>query len=249
MNCDQGLRAIGAFEYDGKAKTVLVSGLPSGVTVASYAGNSATEPGKYTAHVALAYDEQLYDEPTIPDLKWEIKKPYRLTLRPNSTKYGTVSGGNVSPIYGGEEISNDGDHKLNNYNYFLEDNVPISSIDKPNCALAAEERFLTRFEIYRLLLNSNRELAMCYVAGNADGARTKMAKWVLDTDVAPYPILKPQGKYTSVINYDPAKAPATKEQIKTLDNLGVNVIQGFYFDRPLSHDDMTERLKSPVYDV
>ncbi len=40
-----------------------------------------------------------------------------------------------------------------------------------------------------------------------------------------------------------------KEQIKTLDNLGVNVIQGFYFDRPLSHDDMTERLKSPVYDV
>ena len=83
----------GAFEYDGKAKTVLVSGLPSGVTVASYAGNSATEPGKYTAHVALAYDEQLYDEPAIPDLKWEIKKPYRLTLRPSSTKYGTVSGG------------------------------------------------------------------------------------------------------------------------------------------------------------
>ena len=83
----------GAFEYDGKVKTVLVSGLPFGVTVASYAGNTATEPGKYTAHVALAYDEQLYDEPTIPDLKWEIKKPYRLTLRPNSTKYGTVSGG------------------------------------------------------------------------------------------------------------------------------------------------------------
>lgn len=138
------------------------------------------------------------------------------TMVMNCMFYGTVSGGNVSPIYGGEEISNDGDHKLNNYNYFLEDNVPISSIDKPNCALAAEERFLTRFEIYRLLLNSNRELAMCYVAGNADGARTKMAKWVLDTDVAPYPILKPQGKYTSVINYDPAKAPATKEQIKTL---------------------------------
>ncbi|MBQ3343106.1 MAG: chitobiase/beta-hexosaminidase C-terminal domain-containing protein [Kiritimatiellae bacterium] len=83
----------GAFEYDGKVKTVLVSGLPSGVAVASYAGNTATEPGKYTAHVELAYDEQLYNEPAIPDLKWEIKKPYRLTLRPNSTKYGTVSGG------------------------------------------------------------------------------------------------------------------------------------------------------------
>ena len=83
----------GAFEYDGKVKTVRVSGLPAGVTVASYAGNTATEPGKYTAHVALAYDEQLYNEPTIPDLKWEIKKTYRLTLKPNSTKYGTASGG------------------------------------------------------------------------------------------------------------------------------------------------------------
>ena len=36
-------------------------------------------------------------------------------------------------------------------------------------------------------------------------------------------------------------------QIKTLDRLGVAVIQGFYFDRPLSKEDMTKRLKDPYY--
>ena len=39
------------------------------------------------------------------------------------------------------------------------------------------------------------------------------------------------------------------EQLKILDNLGVKVIQGFYFDRPLSKEDMTGRIKSPVYNI
>ena len=36
-------------------------------------------------------------------------------------------------------------------------------------------------------------------------------------------------------------------QVKTLDGLGVDVIQGFYFDKPLPKDEMTKRLKAPVY--
>ena len=65
----------GEFIYDGSPKTVLVTGLPAGVT-ASYTGNSATEPGTYTAHVTFAYDELLYHAPTpMEDLSWTIKEP------------------------------------------------------------------------------------------------------------------------------------------------------------------------------
>ena len=38
-----------------------------------------------------------------------------------------------------------------------------------------------------------------------------------------------------------------KSQVDALDSLGVNVIQGFFYDKPLSKDDITARLKSPFY--
>ena len=63
----------GAFGYDGGVKTVLVSGLPSGVTVSAYVGNTATAPGSYTAHAMLAYDAANYNAPSIADLQWSIK--------------------------------------------------------------------------------------------------------------------------------------------------------------------------------
>lgn len=142
------------------------------------------------------------------------------TMVMNCMFYGDIStGGTISPIYGGLEISNDyttnNTNRLNNYNYFLYE-APFSRnntttnpiISKYNCALAAEERFLVRFEFYRNLLNSTRELAAWYATGNATngkgiGDANKMAKWVLDKSIAPYPILKVQGKYPSVVNYDP----------------------------------------------
>ena len=129
----------------------------------------------------------------------------------NCMFYGNISfnSGSIYPIYGGLEISNDysssNSNRLNNYNYFLYE-APFSEgrhITKYNCALAAEERFLVRFEFYRHLLNSTRELAAWYATGSTDNAHTKMNKWVLDKSIAPYPILKVQGKYPSVINYDP----------------------------------------------
>ena len=144
------------------------------------------------------------------------------TMVMNCMFYGDIaSGGTVAPIYGGVSISNDYDSskrpndKLNNYNYFLYE-APFSKnnttnnviITKYNCALAAEERFLVRFEFYRHLLNSTRELAAWYVTGNPNdgkgvGAANKMLKWVLDKGIASYPILKEQGTYPSVVNYDP----------------------------------------------
>ena len=135
------------------------------------------------------------------------------TMVMNCMFYGDIAtGGTIVPIYGGLEISNDystdNTYRLNNYNYFLYD-APFSKnnttaspiITSYNCALAAEERFLVRFEFYRHLLNSTRELAAWYATGSA--TQSSMLKWVLDKGVSPYPVLKEQGKYPSVVNYDP----------------------------------------------
>ncbi|MCR5848096.1 MAG: EAL domain-containing protein [Lachnospiraceae bacterium] len=46
-----------------------------------------------------------------------------------------------------------------------------------------------------------------------------------------------------------AEGVEQKGQIEILDNLGVDVVQGFYFDKPLSKDNMTERLKTPEYSI
>ncbi len=137
----------------------------------------------------------------------------------NCMFYGNIDfeSGSVYPIYGGLEISNDNNansaNRLNNYNYFLYE-APFSGgrhITSYNCALAAEERFLVRFEFYRHLLNSTRELAAWYATGAA--TQSSMLKWVLETadrtitSPKPYPILKSQGKYPSIINIDATHSP------------------------------------------
>ena len=141
------------------------------------------------------------------------------TMVMNCMFYGTGSG--IYPIYGGLEISNrkddNVDSKLNNYNYFCYENLPTANISGYNCALAAEERYLVRFEFYRNLLNSTREIAAWYATGSTADAHTKMAKWVLDKEIAPYPILKVQGTYPSVVNYEDAP---------TLGTLSVTINKG-----------------------
>lgn len=60
------------FVYDNTEKEVLVTGLPNGVSVSSYTGNTATEVGTYEALVSLNYDNTNYHEPTVSSLSWEI---------------------------------------------------------------------------------------------------------------------------------------------------------------------------------
>ena len=137
------------------------------------------------------------------------------TMVMNCMFYGEVSGSSIAPIYNGEIITNDGDaNGVNNFNYFLLESSYINDtgITKVyNCALGAETRFLQRFEFYRYLLNSNRELAAWWVKGN-DGKKSDMAKWVLEPgqigSTVPFPILKTPDKYYSVVNYDADHAEA-----------------------------------------
>ena len=137
------------------------------------------------------------------------------TMVMNCMFYGDITGGNPkSPVYGGTNINNLNNGGLNTFNYYAYEQLPTSHISsgKYNCALAVEEKYLNRFEFYRLLLNSNKKLAAFYVTGNVADANL-MLKWVLETadrtieNPKPYPILKAQGKYPSIINPDFENAP------------------------------------------
>ena len=153
------------------------------------------------------------------------------TMVMNCMFYGNVTGGsNISPVYGGYIINNSGNTGLNNFNYFSVEDF-TSTVTAYNCALGAEKRFLTRFEFYRQILNSNRELAAWYATGTTANARNVMAKWVLETadrtiaDPKPYPVLKQQAQYPSIINYDAANAPTSGDRNtgKQLGTLSVTI--------------------------
>ena len=153
------------------------------------------------------------------------------TMVMNCMFYGNITGGtNKAPIYNGEIISNVGETGVGNYNYFLADATFTDGIDTYNCALMAEKRFLQRFEFFRHLLNGHRELAGWWATGTF--SKTEMAKWVMEPSQlgtsTPYPILKAQGKYPSVVNIDAENATTQSERNKggKLGELTVNIQMG-----------------------
>ncbi len=136
------------------------------------------------------------------------------TMVMNCMFYGDITGGTtVSPVFGGNNIANL-QGGLNTFNYYAYDELQTKAVsaNKYNSALAVEDRYLTRFEFYRQLLNSNKKLAAFYVTGNVSDANL-ILKWVLETadrtidNPKPYPILKTQGYYPSIINPDFDNAP------------------------------------------
>ena len=136
------------------------------------------------------------------------------TMVMNCMFYGEVSGSSQAPIYNGSIITNRGDQSgVSNFNYFWAgaSYVQNSEIDVYNCALSAETRFLQRFEFFRHMLNSNRELAAWWATGSMEN-KEEIMKWVLEPSQigssTPYPILKTPGKYPSVVNIDADHAEA-----------------------------------------
>ncbi len=109
------------------------------------------------------------------------------TLVMNCAYYGKPLGSNVYPIYGGNEIGNE--RGVNTYNYYRL-NVGYSENYDYGCAQSiSDDSYLTRFEFYRHILNSHRELAALYCFADAS-QNEAIGQWVLDTKVAPYPIIK-----------------------------------------------------------
>lgn len=137
----------------------------------------------------------------------------------NCMFYGDITGGsNIAPVYGGANgamTKNDATKGVNPYCYFRGEAAFASNfteISHYKRSWPAEEKYLTRFEFYRSILNSNRRLCTWWVGVTTNTAPTDedvetvgIAKWVLDPSIAPYPILKVWGKYPSIINPDPAR--------------------------------------------
>ncbi len=140
------------------------------------------------------------------------------TMVMNCMFYGEVSGSSIAPIYNGNIITNiDNNKGVGNYNYFrLEASYVQPTGITYNCALGAEDRYLQRFEFFRNLLNSHRELAGWWATGTYSSS--EMMKWVLEPSQlgtsTPYPILKVPGKYLSVVNIDAENAPLALERNK-----------------------------------
>ena len=173
------------------------------------------------------------------------------TMVMNCMFYGNITGAStMKPVYGGTKISNAGTSGVNNYNYYR-DGKDVTFDDSSGdfnayyCTLPADEEYLTRFEYYRSILNSNKKLCTWWISGTSGTAPTDadvetvgIAKWVLDPSIAPYPILKEWGMYPSVINPDPeyvwnpktnqkvSRATAEPYQGKKLGTISVTVNAG-----------------------
>ncbi len=183
----------------------------------------------------------------------------------NCMFYGNITGGtNRYPVYGGELITNAAATGINSYNYYRSGSTFNTSNGEPtayNCSFPAEERYLTQVEFHRSLLNSNRELCGWWVGSDVAPSTltttqvqaiskdaSLMYKWVVDPSIAPYPILKPFGKYASVVNGNTGtpwvnRATANPYEGKQLGTLTVNVNSG-------SHSSAASRtLSIPITDM
>ena len=166
----------------------------------------------------------------------------------NNMFYGDILGGtNQYGVYGGELITNAAETGISSYNYYRNGTTFSTSNGRPsayNCSFPAEERYLTQVEFHRSLLNSNRELCGWWV-GASVAPRTLTVeqvqaipkdasliyKWVVDPNIAPYPILKPFGKYPSIVNGNTGtpwfdRSTANPYEGKQLGTLSVTVVSG-----------------------
>lgn len=109
------------------------------------------------------------------------------TLVMNCMYYGKLSGTNNYPIYGGNEISNV--RGINTYNYYRLNAGYSNNYDYGCAQPISDDSYLTRFEFYRHVLNSHRELAAIHCFNDVSKYE-EIDKWVLDTKIAPYPIIK-----------------------------------------------------------
>ena len=164
------------------------------------------------------------------------------TMVVNCMFYGNITASSIYPVYGGTKISNTGANAINNYNFYSVGCTFTGTFKYYYCSWPAQLDYLTRYEYHRNLLNSNRELCGWWVGAHQAPSRmatsdvqsvpkdaSLMRKWVLDPAVAPYPILKPFGYYTSPINIDADatwRITAKEWEGKNLGTIGVTIDPG-----------------------
>ena len=166
----------------------------------------------------------------------------------NCMFYGNItSGTNQYGVYGGPLITNAAATGISSYNYYRSGSTFNTATGEPtayNCSFPADERYLTQVEFHRSLLNSNRELCGWWVGSDVAPSTltttevkaipkdaSLMYKWVVDPNLAPYPILKPFGKYPSIINTNTGapwfdRSTANEFEGKQLGTLSVIIKSG-----------------------
>ena len=182
----------------------------------------------------------------------------------NCMFYGNITGGtNQHGVYGGTLITNAANTGISSYNYYRSGSTFSTTNGEPtayNCSFPADERYLTQVEFHRSLLNSNRELCGWWVGSDVAPSTlttaevqaipkdaSLMYKWVVDPNLAPYPILKPFGKYPSIINTNTGtpwfdRTTANPFEGKQLGTLSVII-------KKSSTDANPEHLNIPITDM
>lgn len=83
------------FVYNGEEKSIILTGLPEGISVISYSGASAMYAGEYVAYAELLYDSHNYNMPSLPEGKFIIRKQ---TVTPPTIESSEYSGKEYIPF-------------------------------------------------------------------------------------------------------------------------------------------------------
>lgn len=110
------------FNYDGKEKSVFLTGLPEKV-YARYECNVNKDPGVYMARAVLEYDSDNYLEPEVPECEWRINKikistkdlkwDYKGPINYDGRKHEILLTGpveNMTIVYSGNKAENAGQY-------------------------------------------------------------------------------------------------------------------------------------------
>ncbi len=108
------------------------------------------------------------------------------TLIMNTAYFGHLSGTNIYPTFGGNDINNVSG--VNTYNYYIYD--ATINYSAPNSAQGSiESSYFNRFDFYRSILNAHQELAAMYLFGTnslTPEDRLEIAHWRYDDQIAQY---------------------------------------------------------------
>lgn len=165
----------------------------------------------------------------------------------NNMMYGDMTNGtNRSPVYGGNHTDNI--QKANEYNYYRSKaNLTYTAYNEQGAI--DKDEFLTRFPFYRHIMNTHRELAAIKLFGSRTDANVnEIGHWVLDTKVAPYPIIEKWKTNTKRTTVDiAANLPQTSEAYagKLLTEMG----SGGYLNVTVNIGTTSRTVRLPITDM
>ena len=136
------------------------------------------------------------------------------TLVMNCAYFGEIASScsNKYPVFGGNDINNVSG--VNTYNYYIYNTS--TNYTGPNSAQGSEDKmYFNRFDFYRGLLNSHRDLAAMYIFGTqdvSDAQKNEIAHWLFNPETkATIPYLQLEPWPTNTTSTLSRTIPSTEE--------------------------------------